>query len=301
MDKSTGCGSGTGTCGCASVKNDSFVPSAQGIAQSSAQSSAAAPPLIPTLIATVNGVPLHAAGDRPDDQSLRQRAYGEMLRQEAIRHGLLSSDDVSTDDGVQSEAASNAIEALVEREIQVSRPDEETCLRYFEGHRAQLQRGERVHVRHILFAVTPGVDVTRLRSRAESALLDARCDDHKLGDRFASLARELSNCPSGAEGGSLGWLTTSDCVPEFARELFGHSEVGVLPRLVHSRFGLHVVEVLARQPGAVPAFEAVRSAVVQALRQQTYVAAIRQYLQLLAADAHIEGVDLEKAESALVQ
>jgi hypothetical protein len=58
--------------------------------------------------------------------------------------------------------------------------------------------------------------------------------------------------------------------------------VGVLPRLVHSRFGLHVVEVLAREPGTQPDFEVVRSAVAQSLRQQSYATALRQYLSLLA-------------------
>jgi hypothetical protein len=33
----------------------------------------------------------------------------------------------------------------------------------------------------------------------------------------------LSNCPSGAEGGDLGWLCRADCAPEFARELFGQA------------------------------------------------------------------------------
>ena len=72
---------------------------------------------------------------------------------------------------------------------------------------------------------------------------------------------KMSNCPSGATGGELGWLVSADCAPEFAREIFGHVEVGVLPRLVHSRFGLHVVEVLEREPGTQQPFEAVRGAV----------------------------------------
>jgi peptidyl-prolyl cis-trans isomerase C len=75
----------------------------------------------------------------------------------------------------------------------------------------------------------------------------------------------------------------------------------VLPRLVHSRFGLHVVEVLAREPGLDPAFEAVKSAVAQGLRQQAFATALRQYLQLLAGSATVTGVDLEAAESPLVQ
>ena len=120
-------------------------------------------------------------------------------------------------------------------------------------------------------------------------------------DTFGKSARELSNCPSGEQGGELGWLSADDCAAEFARELFGHVEVGVLPRLVHSRFGLHVVEVLEREPGVPQPFEAVQSAVRMALRQQAYVTALRQCLKVLAGNAEVEGVDLDAADSPLVQ
>jgi peptidyl-prolyl cis-trans isomerase C len=70
---------------------------------------------------------------------------------------------------------------------------------------------------------------------------------------------------------------------------------------VHSRFGLHVVEVLAREPGQQPSFEAVRSAVAQSLRQQAFTTALRQYLQLLAGQARVEGVELDAAATPLVQ
>jgi peptidyl-prolyl cis-trans isomerase C len=71
--------------------------------------------------------------------------------------------------------------------------------------------------------------------------------------------------------------------------------------LVHSRFGLHVVEVLQREPGAVQGFETVQGAVAMALRQKTFVAALRQYLSVLAAQAQVVGVDLEPAHTPLVQ
>ena len=51
----------------------------------------------------------------------------------------------------------------------------------------------------------------------------------------------------------------------------------------------------------VPAFEAVLGAVTVALRQQGFVTAMRQYLQVLAGAAIVEGVDLEGAEQPLVQ
>jgi peptidyl-prolyl cis-trans isomerase C len=75
----------------------------------------------------------------------------------------------------------------------------------------------------------------------------------------------------------------------------------VLPRLVATRFGLHVVEVLQREPGTQPAFEVVRSAVAQSLRQHAFATALRQYLQLLAGQARVVGVDLEAAATPLVQ
>ena len=59
--------------------------------------------------------------------------------------------------------------------------------------------------------------------------------------------------------------------------------------------------MLAREPGTPQSFEAVRGAVAQTLRQQTYVTALRQYLQLLAGQAEVEGVDLDTSATPLVQ
>lgn len=252
-------------------------------------------------IARINGVALNNAAESLSAAELRQRACVELLRQTAISSGLLAGSDLPSADGIPSAAAAGAIETLLEQSIALPEPDEEACRRYHAAHRSAYSTGERVRMRHILFAVTPGVDVVALRSRAEAALLSVRCHDGNATDEFAKAARALSNCPSGAEGGELGWLLAADCAPEFAREVFGHAEVGVLPRLVHSRFGLHVVEILEREPGKEQAFDAVRGAVVMALRQTAYATALRQYLLLLAGAARIEGVDIEAADTLLVQ
>ena len=252
-------------------------------------------------VARINGVPLHADGEQLADETLRQRACTELLRQAAMRTGLLAADDAPGLDGASSEAASAAIEALLDAQLDVPEPSEEACRRHFDADAARYRAGDRARVRHLLFAVTPGVDVRRLRDRAEAALLELRCHRDGEADRFPALAAELSNCPSAAEGGELGWLTREDCAPEFAREVFAGPEIGVLPRLVHSRFGLHVVEVIARESGRTPAFEAVRGAVALALRQQSFVSALRQYLQLLAGQARVEGVVLDSADTPLVQ
>ena len=251
-------------------------------------------------IARINGVALNAPHELLDEEALRQRACTELLRQAAQQAGLLSADDVPGALGAISTAASDAIEQLLDRELPVPDPSEEACRRYHEAHPAAHAQGERAQLRHVLFAVTPGVDVKQLRLRAEALLIDLRCADDG-GAKFAEAAAQWSNCPSGQQGGDLGWLTRADCAPEFAREVFGSAEIGVLARLVHSRFGLHVVEVVAREAGQQPAFEDVRQAIALTLRQQAWVNALRQYLQLLAGAAVVEGVALDAAESPLVQ
>ena len=262
---------------------------------------ATAAPAIVAPIARINGVALNKPQESLSPEELRQRGCSELLRQAAIHAGLLDAADIAQVDGVISEAASTAIDQWLERELKLPDPESDACRRHYTAHLARYRTGERVRVRHVLFAVTPGMDVVALRNRAETCLLDVRCHDGSASERFARAARELSNCPSGEDGGELGWLAEADCAPEFARELLGHLEVGVLPRLVHSRFGLHVVEVLEREPGAQQSFESVQGAVRMALRQQAYVTALRQCLQVLAGAAEVEGVELDAADSPLVQ
>ncbi|MBB5503297.1 peptidylprolyl isomerase [Paraburkholderia sp. MM5384-R2] len=254
-----------------------------------------------STVATVNGTALHTGGEMLSSEALRQRACIELLRQSAIEEGLLDADDPVPTGGAISVVASDAIDALLERALQLPEPTEDACRRYHAAHRNRYAVGERVRARHVLFAVTPGADIDALRKRAEACLLDLRCEDPGAGDRFARVARDLSNCPSGGDGGDLGWLRTDECAPEFAKELFGRPDIGVLPQLVHSRFGLHVVEVMERDAGTVPGFEAVSEAVAQALRQQAFATALRQYVSLLAGRADIAGVQLDAAATPLVQ
>ena len=91
---------------------------------------------------------------------------------------------------------------------------------------------------------------------------------------------------------------------ELARELFHQSPlpgIGLRPRLVHSRFGFHILEVLERQEGRLPAFDEVRERIALQLAQQSRARALHQYIQLLAGSAEIAGVELAEAASPLVQ
>lgn len=257
----------------------------------------------PAAPATINGIALHPAGQRPAEPELRELAWAELLRQEAVRQGRLPQRGGAEAPALQLEDR-QAIETMLDGTVAVPRPTEEECRRYYDARREHYVEGRMVHLRHILFAVTSGVDVRALAERAEAVLLELSREGVDPA-RFAALARELSNCPSGAEGGDLGWIGPRDCAEELARELFGPANplpaTGLRPRLVRSRYGLHVVEVLGRKQGRQLGFDEVRERIAGQLGQQSRAKALHQYMQLLAGRAAIEGVSLEASASPLVQ
>lgn len=254
-------------------------------------------------VASVNGIALHEPGEAIDPQALRERAITELLRQEAVTLGLLPRFRGLTYTE-PDEAQRGVIETMVDQAVTTPAPTEEEYRRHYEAQKNRFILGQALHVRHILFAVTPGVNVHALSQHAEKALLELSRKDVAEG-RFVQLATELSNCPSSAEGGDLGWLTPEACAPELANELFFQTDsrwgMGVHPRLVHTRFGLHIIEVLGRKKGTLQTYEAVRDQIVGRLKLQSRSTAMRQYLQLLVGQAEVEGVEMDGADTPLVQ
>ena len=294
----TGCGGGGGGgCGCSS---------SSGASASAGTSSAGIAPTSPRQempTARINGVALHPAGQRPLEDEVRERAYAELLRQRAVAQGLLAphAGDLAPELG---EAERLVLEAMVDAEVHSPEPQEDECLRYYQAHTAQFTVGQALHVRHILFAVTPGINVQALAVHAEKALLELTHKDTPPA-RFAQLAAELSNCPTSTQGGDLGWIGPDDCAPELAKELFHQphhqGSVGVHPMLVHSRFGFHIVEVLERRAGVQPSYAEVQERIARQLAMQSRARALHQYMALLAGDAELEYIALDAADSPLVQ
>lgn len=217
-------------------------------------------------------------------------AVHELLRQRAIAIGLLAADASEAD-------TETAIESLLGHEIPVPTPAETECRRYYDQHPGEFRSGELAFVRHILFQVTPGVPVNQVRALAERTLMAVRSDAGAFGEQ----ARGLSNCPSSVFGGNLGQIGRGETVPEFEAAIFADGSVGVLPNLVKTRYGFHVVAVDRRESGELVPFEAVRALIADRLSAAVEQRALTQYVTLLAGEAEITGVDLTKASSPLIQ
>ncbi|TAN00890.1 MAG: peptidylprolyl isomerase [Rhizobiaceae bacterium] len=240
------------------------------------------------MTVTVNGVEIIAGADEPAQFA----AVRELLRQRAAEIGLLEPAAAEGEGTVEA-----AIEALLSREVVTPSPEEEECRRYYEGHRREFQSGDLVHARHILFQITPQVNVPQIRARAEQTLNELLA----APDRFAALARELSNCPSGQHGGNLGQIGRGDTVLEFEKAVFKFGASGILRDIVKTRYGFHIVAVDQSIPGKPLPFEVVREQIAERLRMHVEEKAMRQYVSVLAARAKITGVEVNAANSPLVQ
>lgn len=239
------------------------------------------------MMISVNGIEVAVAADASPELA----AARELLRQQAVMRGLLAE---SMED---EPAIDHAIEALLENDVTTPSPTDEECRRYYEGHQREFQSGDLVHARHILFQVTPQVSIPDLRGRAEETLNTLL----QQPDRFEALAREISNCPSGQQGGNLGQIERGDTVPEFEKVLFRLGAAGILPELVKTRYGFHIVAVDQSIPGERLPFEAVRERIAKRLSASVGQKAVRQYISMLAGQAEIEGVHLDASASPLVQ
>lgn len=251
---------------------------------------------------SVNGVMISAAAINRESAnyeggSILQRQHQaalalvvrELLRQRAMAHGLLA-EAVEPDD--------NVIDELLERELDLPRPDEAACRRYFEQNRGRFRSADRAELRHILLPAHPEDLEQREQVRHEAEVMIERLQTGS-GD-FAELARQHSACPSRTQGGMLGWIGRGQTVPEFESRVL-RLPVGLAGRPIESRYGWHLVEVLAQQVGAALAFDQVRDDIARYLAEQVRDRATRQYLQLLIGEADISGIDLDGASTPLVR
>ncbi|GAA0588127.1 peptidylprolyl isomerase [Caenispirillum bisanense] len=99
-----------------------------------------------------------------------------------------------------------------------------------------------VRASHILLMYVGSMRSTASRSKdeakAEIESLKAQIDG---GASFAELAQKHSDCPSGQEGGDLGFFPRGAMVPEFEKAAFA-MEPGETSGVVETSFGYHLIQ-----------------------------------------------------------
>ncbi|MCF7918029.1 protein translocase subunit SecD [Candidatus Gracilibacteria bacterium] len=113
----------------------------------------------------------------------------------------------------------------------------------------------KVHARHILFAypearrAEDGIKYkTKEEAKAEAEKMLQKLKDEGTTD-FEALAKEFSTENAAQRtGGDLGEFEPGRMVEEFDKAVFAATAPGLLPEVVESPFGFHVIEILDTQP-----------------------------------------------------
>ena len=85
--------------------------------------------------------------------------------------------------------------------------------------------------------------------RASNILVKSEDEAKKLleeikgGKSFADAAKEVSLCPSGREGGDLGFFKKGVMVKPFEDAAFAMKEIGEISEPVQTQFGWHLIQL----------------------------------------------------------
>lgn len=99
-----------------------------------------------------------------------------------------------------------------------------------------------VSASHILLMYAGSMRSSASRSKDEAKeQIEALKAEIDGGADFADLAKEHSDCPSGADGGSLGTFGKGQMVKEFEESAFS-MDIGETSDVVETDFGYHLIQ-----------------------------------------------------------
>ena len=179
-----------------------------------------------------------------------------------------------------------AVQELLDKEIlqKVAVTGDESK-RFYDENPNYFKQPDQVRARHILIKVDPEADKAELqKARQKIEGIEKRL---QAGEDFAELAGELSEGPSAAKGGDLGFFDRRQMVKPFADAAFA-LKPGEISPIVQTRFGYHLIKVEDRKPESKLAYEEVREQLEQRLKQQKAEKLLATYLDTLQDRATIQ-------------
>ena len=136
--------------------------------------------------------------------------------------------------------------------------------------------------RHIL--LRPGGQLSQTTARAQLATYKTQIESGRAD--FGQLAQQHSQDASAAGGGDLGWVAPGMFVPEF-EEVMNKLQPGQIADPLVSRFGVHLVQVLARREAPITERE-LRDLVRNSLREKKYDETYKLWSEEVRGRAYIE-------------
>lgn len=277
---------------------------------------------------TDRGRDIPPSADRRYRKSITERLiYNEVLRQEAAARGVevdkvkLAEREASQKQGIKDwdkhlqrrgeteqslrdmYIAEILEQQFLENDGKLVVTDKEVDEEYEKIKPNYKSEGERIHAAHILIPIGPQPQPTPGGEKAEPTPEEkerwrkeamAKADElHKkataAGADFAQLAKENSVGPSADKGGDLGIFTKDRMVEEFSVAAF-KLKPGEISKPVETKFGIHIIKVLAKYPPGDLPKEALADQIKERLSQRKLHQGRRELKEALLAKYKVKNI-----------
>ncbi len=166
--------------------------------------------------------------------------------------------------------------------------DEEVKARFdqvVEANPESVKTPESVEASHVLIKVdedTKDEDAKKKIDAIRIKLLE--------GADFAEVAKESSDCPSKAEGGSLGEFGRGQMVKEFEEAAFTQ-KIGEVGPVVKTQFGYHIIKVDSKKEAGEIKFDDVKEQIAESMVKESANKIRSEFIEGLRDAAQIENLE----------
>ena len=164
----------------------------------------------------------------------------------------------------------------------VADPTDDEVAAFYAAHKAEYVAPEQVLCQHILVKGTDDAALDKIKD-IRARIVDGKAD-------FAEEAKRHSDCPSGQQGGSLGWFGRGMMVPEFDKAAF-EMKKGEVSGVVTTQFGYHIIYKADQRGGGQQTLVDVHDQIRDLLRHEARGRAMDAYVAELREKASVEYKD----------
>jgi len=179
--------------------------------------------------------------------------------------------------------------------IQIS---QEETRKFYEEHKAQLERPEQVRLSEILVSPLPRPPAgqppdkepqqpTPEQVAAAEAKAKQLLESIRKGESFDEVAKKSSDGPTAAEGGDIGLFKRGTLAQQLEDLVFGMKQ-GDVSDVIQTKQGFIILKLVEHQKAGVPELKEVEPRIQEAIYLEKLRPAMRAYLTKLREEAYID-------------
>jgi peptidyl-prolyl cis-trans isomerase SurA len=158
----------------------------------------------------------------------------------------------------------------------------EEAQQYYDGHKDEFKREERVYLREILVATPPGADIAAAQKKAKDL-----ADRGKKGEKFDDLARNNSDSSSSQQDGDIGAYEKGKLRPEIEKTVWDQPR-GYVTDPINGGNGFLILKVEEHQKAGLAGLDEVLPEINNKLFNPRFNPELRRYLTQLRVNAFLE-------------